>query len=176
MNIRTFVRDAIAALALAATASAVQAAVVFTEGGLDSLVDGVMHAAADVHVFTIDTPGMYEASIIDLASIDDDFSGPFSQLKLGIKQLGMSGMFLGQAGSPSLPSSFTFEVDKPGSFAAMVSAVVARCGEFGFYEINITQLAPIPEPAVWVMMLVGVLTVTARYLKMNRGRAALSAL
>jgi hypothetical protein len=67
-------------------------------------------------------------------------------------------------------------VDKPGSFAAMVTAMTAGCGEFGFYEINITQLAPIPEPAAWVMMIAGLLTLTARYVKVNRSRAALRAL
>src|SRR5215813_8383295 len=170
MHIRTFVRDTIAALALAATAGSVQAAVVFAEGGVDSLVDGVMHAAADVHVFTIDTPGMYEASIVDLASVDDDFSSPFSKLKLGVKQLGTSGTFFGQAGFPPLASSLTFGVDKPGSFAALVMAAVAGCG-FGFYEIDISQIAAIPEPAAWVMMFAGLLTVLARYVKMSRGTA-----
>jgi len=172
MNVRAWVRDAIVALALAAATSAAQADVVFSETGMGSLVDGVVRAAADVHVFTIDTPGIYEASIVDLASLDDGFSSSFSKLKLGVKQLGTTGAFLGQAGSSPLAPSFSFEVDHPGSFAAMVTAAIAGCARFGFYEIDVTQIAAIPEPGVWLMMLAGLLTLSARYVRMSRGAAA----
>ena len=176
MSIGASARNAIVALVLAATASAAQAAVVFTESGMGSLVDGVVGAGADVHMFTIDTPGIYEASIVDLASLDDEFSSAFSKLKLAVKQLGTSGGMFGQAGLSPLAPSFTFEVDHPGSFAALVTSAIRGCGEFGFYEIDITQIAAIPEPGVWLMMLAGLLTLTARYVKVNRGRTALSAL
>jgi len=175
MSIRASARDAIVALALAASVNTAQAAVVFTESGTNSLVDGVVRAAADVHVFTIDTPGVYEASIVDLASLDDDFSSPFSKLKLAIKQLGTSGRVFGQAGLTPLATSFTFEVDHPASFAGLVTAAMAGCGGFGFYEIDITQIAAIPEPGVWLMMFAGLLTLSARYVKMRRGGATLGA-
>ncbi|HTS52594.1 MAG TPA: hypothetical protein VMH26_04915 [Burkholderiales bacterium] len=171
-KIAASIQSVVAALALATCVSA-QATVVFTESGTDSLVDGVRKAAADTHLFTIDTPGLYQASIVDLATLDDTgFSDPFSSLELAVKQLGPSGGFFGKAGLAPAPPSFTFSVDNPGSFAALVKAVTG-CDGFGFYEIDITRIAAVPEAEMWLMLLAGVgLT---WYAKIRKGRNSGSA-
>ena len=131
------------------------AAVVFSESGGDTLVKGVLHAAANVHTFTIDTPGAYQATIVDLASLDDiGFSDPFTKLKLAVTGLRSTGL-LGSASLPPTSPSFSFSVPHPGTFAALVQAV-AGCDGFGFYQIDVMQIAPIPEPAAWSLMLAGV--------------------
>jgi hypothetical protein len=81
MKIAASIRRILAAFGLLGLTSIAHAAIVFSESGGDSLVKGVLHAAANVHTFTIDTPGTYEASIVDLASLDDiGFSDPFTKL------------------------------------------------------------------------------------------------
>jgi len=161
------IRNVVAAFTLATCMSA-QASVVFTESGTDSLVDGVRRAAADTHLFRIDTPGLYQASIVDLATLDDTgFSDPFSLLQLAIKQLGPSGGFSGKAGIPPAAPSFTFLVQNPGSFAALVKAVIG-CDGFGFYEIDITRIAAVSEPEMWLLLLSGVGLIC--YVQVRNGR------
>jgi hypothetical protein len=155
MKIAASIKNLLAAFSLVLSMSA-HATVAFTESGTDSLVDGVIRAAADTHLFTIDTPGLYQASIVDLATLDDTgFSDPFRSLKLAVKQLGPSGGFFGTAGLPPASPSFTFPVENPGSFAALVKAVTG-CDGFGFYEINIARIAAVPEPEMWLLLLAGI--------------------
>jgi hypothetical protein len=162
------IRNALA-LALLGCVSATHAKVIFTESGTEALVDGVRASTADTHVFTIDAPGLYEATIVDLASRDDSgFSDPFSLLKLAVVQLGPSGGFYGQAGLPPASASFTFPVANPGSFAALVKAA-AGCDAFGFYEINIAQIGPIPEPKTWLLMLIGVVLLGSLRIRWRQG-------
>jgi hypothetical protein len=169
MNTAALVRKFVAGIALLTSVSSAHAIVVFAESGSDTLVKGVLNAAANVHTFTIDTPGTYQASIVDLASLDHTgFSDPFTVLKLAITQLPSSGLF-GQAGLPPSSSSFDFSAAKAASFAALVEAVSAGSG-FGFYQINITQVGPVPEPTTWVLMTLGVILIGWRHLRKNDRR------
>jgi len=164
MNTGALVRKLIAASALLASINSAHAIVVFAESGSDTLVKGVLDVAANVHTFTIDTAGTYQASIVDLASLDNTgFSDPFSVLKLAITQLPSTGLF-GQAGLPPVSSSFDFPVVKAGSFAALVEAVSGSSG-FGFYQINITQVGAVPEPATWVLIALGVILIGWRHMR-----------
>lgn len=153
MIVAVSMRKVLAALALLACIASANGAVVFKESGTESLVEGVLKAAADVHYFTIDTPGIYQASIADLALSDQSgFAEQFRLLQLAVKQLGPASVLFGKADLES--PSFEFAVAAPGSFAALVKAV-AGCEGFGFYEITISQVGPVPEPGNWLLMVAG---------------------
>lgn len=144
MKLVVSVRCIAAVFAMLASCGIGHAVVVFSESGSDTLIKGVVDSAANVHMFSIDTPGAYQATIVDLASLDDTgFADQFTKLNLAITAAPSKGL-LGSAGLPPASSTFDFVVANPGTFAALVHAV-SGCADFGFYEINIAQILPVPS-------------------------------
>jgi hypothetical protein len=98
--------------------------------------------------FTIDTAGLYVASLFDL-----DIGVPFSFIEFGVSAAG--GGTLGSVISGSGSTNFTAI---PGNYFANIVAVPGILpGPSGFvastFSANVTL---VPEPETWAMMLIGV--------------------
>ena len=121
------------------TVASVQAATPVLE--ITSTLSGDTMSAA--HPFNIDAPGTYVATLIDNALFV-----AFDQLGLGVTKTGGATL-----GSITSPGSFTFDASTAGSYTAVVGGVVGSGPiPVGTYGVNV---ALIPEPETWAMMLVG---------------------
>jgi hypothetical protein len=99
------------------------------------------------YAFTITDPAIYMATLADV-----DFPAPFQLLELGVVKTG-SGPLLG---STDQPGSFSFTALTAGSYTLLLVGQPSSTAQAGFFSINVSQFAPIPEPAVWFLMAGGI--------------------
>lgn len=129
------------ALALGAGAASAQAVLERT----DSFHGDASSFQSRQHEFTIGTPGIYMATLIDTGIFTN-----FAELGLGIAKTGGDAM-----GSRTSPGSFSFNATQTGSYTAIVSAILGSgpLQNQGTYSVSV---ALVPEPETWAMMLIGV--------------------
>jgi hypothetical protein len=106
--------------------------------------------ATRTYAFTITDPAIYDATLLDLGG--PQFPAPFQLLELGVAKTG-SGPVLGFT---TAPGSFLFTANTPGSYTLLLVGQPDSTAQAGFFSINVSQFAPIPEPAVWLLMASGI--------------------
>jgi hypothetical protein len=99
------------------------------------------------YAFTITDPAIYMATLTDV-----DFPAPFQLLELGVVKTG-SGPLLG---SIDHAGSFSFTALAAGSYTLLLIGQPNSTAQAGFFSINVSQFAPIPEPAIWFLMASGI--------------------
>ena len=116
--------------------------------------DGVSGTGPQVktYSFSIGTAAQYVASLVEIP-----FPSAFDKLSLGIAQTGGS-----LINSTAVPGSFNFAAN-PGSYSLLLFGDPGAEGG-GFFSITVapltgTQISPVPEPGMWLMMGAGALLV-----------------
>jgi len=96
--------------------------------------------------FSISTPGLVTATLTDTQVLS-----PFVSLGMAVFRTG------GAAVAPALtaPGSFTFDPSVTGFGNYTVLVFGERGSPLSVYGATLTQVAPIPEPEIWALMLVG---------------------
>ena len=112
----------------------------------DSFVGGGVLTLKYYDPFVISTPGSYLVTLVDANTV----LKPFSFLGMALFKSG---------GSPihdplTAPGSFTFNVTVPTSFTVLAFGKPGGTLSTDFSSFGIT-VAPIPEPEIWALMLVG---------------------
>jgi hypothetical protein len=106
--------------------------------------------ATKTYAFTITDPAIYNATLLDLGNTE--FPLAFQMLELGVVKTGSSPVL----GFTTEPGTFSFTANTPGSYTLLLVGQPDATAQAGFFSINVSEFAPIPEPAIWFLMASGI--------------------